>query len=110
MPIEGPIPDLGVSDLLQLVTLSRRTGRLDATGSGGEAWYTLWLEEGQIVGQAASEPELRFGRIAVLREGVSEEEVAGALSRQRQVAGRRVGELLVEQGAIDPGGVRELVR
>lgn len=110
MPIEGPIPDLGVSDLLQLLTLSRRTGRLDATRTSGEAWLTLWLEDGQIVGQAGSEQDLRLGRIAVLREGVSEEAVTSALAEQRRAPDQRLGELLVDRGAIDGDAVRDLVR
>jgi hypothetical protein len=110
MPIEGPIPDLGVSDLLQLLTLSRRTGRLEATRTSGESWLTLWMEDGQIVGQASSEQDLRLGRIAILREGVSEEAVAGGIARQRATPDRRLGELLVDEGGLDGVAVRELVR
>lgn len=110
MPIEGPIPDLGVSDLLQLLDLSRRTGRLDATRAPGEAPYSLWLEEGQISGQSGSPPDLRLGRIAIVREGASEEEVTRALARQRTMPARRLGEILVEQDVIPESAVRALIR
>lgn len=110
MPIEGPIPDLGVSDLLQLLGLSRRTGRLDATHLPGEAPYTLWLVDGQISGHLSPEPDLRLGRIAVLREGASEAEVTRALQRQQATPDRRIGEILVEHDALDEFQVRALIR
>ena len=110
MPIEGPIPDLGVSDLLQLLVLSRRTGRLDATRLPGATPYTLWLEEGQLSGQAGSPLDLRLGRIAVLRAEVGEADIDRALASQRGDASRPLGEILVEQGSIEPQTLRALLR
>lgn len=109
MPIEGPIRELGVSDLLQLLCVSRRTGDLTAVHARSESSLTIRLEEGMIVGVAGLPPELRLGRLAVLWGRTSESEVARALTRQRSMAARRLGEILLEQDAIGEAEVRRLL-
>jgi Domain of unknown function (DUF4388)/Tetratricopeptide repeat len=108
MPIEGPIRDLALSDLLQLLFLSRRTGRLVI--SSGSSEVVLRLREGAITGATGGAPELRLGRLLVQSGRATEGQIRLALERQRRGPPHPLGEILVDAGVVRQAEVERQLR
>ena len=101
MAIEGPLRELGIHDVFQLLDLSRKTGVLRVTSDLRQNAGTLYFIDGAVVyAEIRSNPHplgtmlLRSGRIT-----------EGDLERARDMQNRhddprRVGEILVAIGAI----------
>src|SRR5688500_1777783 len=109
MPIEGPVEELALADLLQLLHLSRRTGELSVRAEDGTR-VALLLETGALTGARAGDPELRLGRLLQRAGKVEESQIQRALERQRRSGVRRIGELLLEQGAVAVSDVERALR
>src|SRR5437660_10693554 len=111
MAIEGPLRELGIHDVFQLLDLSRKTGALRVTSELRHNAGTIYFEDGAIMyAEIRSNPHplgallLRTGKIA---EGDLER------ARDMQQRGgdrRRIGEILVELGAITPRELQRQVR
>ena len=108
MAIEGPLKELGIHDVFQLLDLSRKTGVLRVTSELRHNAGTIYFEDGTILfAEIRSNPHpigallLRTGRI-----GEADLERARDM-QERQGDKRRLGEILVSLGAITP---RELER
>jgi tetratricopeptide (TPR) repeat protein len=101
MAIEGPLRELGIHDVFQLLDLSKKTGVLKVTSDLRQNAGTLYFDDGAVVyAEIRSNPHplgtmlLRSGRIT-----------DGDLERARAMQNRgddprRVGEILVAIGAI----------
>jgi tetratricopeptide (TPR) repeat protein len=107
MPIEGPLRELGIHDVFQLLDLSRKTGALRVTSSVRDNEGVVLFDHGRIVSAEIRSSPTPLGEMLVRAGRIAPEELAAA--RQQQQAGdrRRLGELLVASGAI---GARELER
>jgi tetratricopeptide (TPR) repeat protein len=106
MAIQGPIQELGVVDLLQLLALSRNTGRLEAVSARGDRRVVLSLEDGFVTGLSGSPAELRLGRLLVLHGVATDANVKRGLALQAALPERRLGEILVEQQLAAEADVR----
>ncbi len=104
MAIEGPLRELGIHDVFQLLDLSRKTGTLRVTSALRDEEGTVLFEQGAVVGaRMRSQPEPLAA--ALLRAGkLTEEDIASARQAAR---GGRLGDALVASGAIS---ARELDR
>jgi tetratricopeptide (TPR) repeat protein len=109
--IEGPLRELGIHDVLQLLDLSRKTGvlRVAAELSGDEG--AVYFERGRVVfARTRSSPRTLVS--ALLRTGaVTERDVA----RARDAAGRgeaapALGDALVSIGAVAAAEVERQAR
>src|ERR671916_3170108 len=103
MAIEGPLRELGIHDVFQLLDLSRKTGELRVISELRDNEGTVYFGGGKVLyAQIRSNPHplgtllLRAGKI-----GESDLERARAMQQSRNDA-RRLGEILVEIGAIAP--------
>src|SRR5919106_916355 len=111
MPIEGPLRELGIHDVFQLLDLSRKTGVLRVTSELRHNVGTVYFENGAVVfAEIRSNPHplgallLRTGRIA-------EADLERARDMQtRQGDRRRIGEILVSLGAVTPRELQRQVR
>lgn len=110
MAIEGPVRELPLSDLLQLLFLSRRTGRLVVRSELSEQTVTLELENGSLTGATATSPETRLGRLLVGSGRATEGQIEDALAVQLSAPGRRLGEILVDRGAVREAEIRRHLR
>jgi len=108
MPIEGPVRELAVADLLQLLFLSRRSGRLIVSTETGA--ITLHMRDGALVGATGTGSELRLGRLLVQTGGATEAQVRGALEAQKAEPARPLGELLVNAGLVRKPEVERQLR
>jgi hypothetical protein len=108
MAIEGPLRELGIHDVFQLLDLSRKTGTLHVRSTLRDNEGTIFFEQGKVVYASIRSNPNPLGE-SLLRAGkVSEADLERALAVQRERQGsRRLGEILVEIGAMSR---RELER
>src|SRR5213594_2589343 len=108
MPIEGPLRELGIHDVFQLLDLSRKTGVLRIASELRHNAGTIYFEAGAIIFAEIRSNPYPLGA-ALLRAGkIAEADLERARDMQeRQGDKRRLGDILVSLGAITP---RELER
>lgn len=111
MAIEGPLRELGIHDVFQLLDLSRKTGVLRVTSELRHNAGTVYFEEGTVTyAEIRSNPHPLGGLL--LRSGkITDADLERA--RDMQTRGgdpRRLGEILVVLGAITPRELQRQVR
>lgn len=109
MAIQGPLRELALPDIIQLLHLSRKTGVLSVVAETGGRSGTILFDEGGIVGARPAGESSPLGHLLVLAGEATVGQVEAALRIQRLQPGRRIGELLVEtQGVARPQVERQL--
>src|SRR5690554_5255585 len=106
MAIEGPVRELALSDLLQLLFLSRRTGSLVVRDESGDRAVVLELNTGALTGASTTSPETKLGQLLVGSGRATAGQIEAALGEQRQSPGTRLGEILVRTGAVREAVIR----
>ena len=108
MAIEGPLRELGIHDVFQLLDLSRKTGRLRVSSALRDNEGTVDFRQGRVVAAAIRSNPHPIGQVLLRAGKITEAELERAEAIRAQPAERRrIGEVLVEIGAITP---RELER
>lgn len=100
MPIEGPLTELGIQDVLQLLDLTRKTGVLTVRSERSHDEAVVLFDRGAIVAARRRRSLRKLGQ-QLLRAGkLTERELEHALEMQKSDGGRRIGELLLELGSV----------
>jgi tetratricopeptide (TPR) repeat protein len=107
MAIEGPLKELGIHDVFQLLDLSRKTGKLAVTSRLRHNSGSVYFDNGTIVFAEIDSNPHHLGALLVASGKVSEPDLQRARDMQEQGDARRLGEILVE---IDALTERELER
>jgi tetratricopeptide (TPR) repeat protein len=111
MPIEGPLRELGIHDVFQLLDLSRKTGRLRVTSSLRDNEGTVFFVTGRIVGASIRSNPHPIGQLLLRAGRITESELDAARAVQRQPGEvRRIGEILVAHGALSSRELERQVR
>jgi len=101
--IEGPLRELGLHDVFQLLDLSRKTGVLRITSHLRDNDGTVFFDSGSIVFASIRSNPHRIGDRLVANGRITAEELERARAlQQREGAKRRLGQILVEMGALSP--------
>ena len=111
MAIEGPLRELGIHDVFQLLDLSRKTGVLRVTSELRHNAGTIYFDDGAVIyAEIRSNPHPLGGLL--LRSGkISEADLERSRDMQaRQGDPRRLGEILVAIGAVTPRELQRQVR
>ncbi|HEY6059483.1 MAG TPA: DUF4388 domain-containing protein [Gemmatimonadales bacterium] len=111
MAIEGPLRELGIHDVFQLLDLSRKTGVLRVTSELRHNAGTVYFDDGAVIyAEIRSNPHPLGGLL--LRSGkITDADLERARDMQtRQGDARRLGEILVALGAITPRELQRQVR
>lgn len=105
MALEGTLRDFSFADILQLISLQRKTGVLTLKNRGEVV--TISFLEGNIVGSSSlsQHPEDRMGLILLKRREISENQLDDALKRQEETL-QRLGRILIDQNIVSPDAVR----
>ncbi len=110
MAIQGPLRELGIHDVFQLLDLGRKTGMLRISSALRQNEGTIWFHEAAVVAAAIHSNPHPLGT-ALLRAGkIREEDLTRARALQEQGDGRRIGEILVASGAISERELKTQVR
>ena len=109
MSLAGRLDEIELAEILHFLALNNRTGKL--TLSRREAHGVVVVRLGRIVYAASSSIREAFGSILLCRGLVSPEALAAALERQHERAdGRKLGDLLVEAGALTEDQLQTALR
>lgn len=111
MAIEGPLRELALTDVFQLLDLSRKTGVLSITPEGGKHRPALVrFDRGAVTGAELGQAHERLGHLLLRAGKVTESQIAAARLSQQQGPGRALGTILVEQGIVTEDDVRRQLR
>lgn len=110
MAIEGPLRELALSDVFQLLDLSRKTGVLTIRNEARQRPAIVRFDRGAVVSAALGEDHERIGHLLLRAGKVTEAQIEGARVHQSRTPGRPLGEILVEQGVVSAQEVRRQLR
>lgn len=110
MAIEGPLKELGLHDVFQLLDLSRKTGVLRVSSPLRRNQGTVYFERGAVVAAEIRSNPHPLGDVLLRAGKVTEGDLS--LARQGQERGdtRRLGDILIEQGAVTRRELDQQVR
>ncbi len=105
MALEGTLRDFSFADILQLISLQRKTGVLTLKNEGDVV--TLSFLEGKIVAASSlnQHPQDRLGLILLKRGALDEATLETALRRQEETL-QRLGRILIDYGLVSSDEVR----
>ncbi len=108
MSLAGRLEDVPVSDVMQFIHLGRRSGTLQVRTANRQA--RVLFHQGAIVG-AKLDPGLRVGELLVRMGSLDAEVRDQALERQMtDPAGRLLGQILLDEGALTLPAVQAAVK
>lgn len=108
MAISGSLEDVAVADVLQFISIGKRTGTLELERDGDRARFGFY-EGTLITAQAPGAP--RLGELLLEGRHVDAETLREAMTEQTAGGTRRsLGSLLVDAGKLDPKVLQEVVK
>jgi hypothetical protein len=75
MAIEGPLRELGVHDVFQLLDLTRKTGALRVRSALRDNDGVVHFRNGRVVGASMRDETHRLGRMLVQAARITEDEL-----------------------------------
>jgi hypothetical protein len=105
--IEGPLKELNIHDVFQLLDLGRKTGVLRVNSELRQNAGVVQFERGAVIGAHITSNPHPLGAVLLRAGKLREEDLARARALQEGGDRRRLGEILV---AIDAVSARELER
>ena len=100
MAIEGPLQDIGIHDVFQLLDLARKSGclRVYSTARGSEG--SVYFQSGAVVHATMRDNPHALGVLLLKAGKLTEAQLREATGAQRRGDKRKLGEILVAQGAV----------
>ena len=110
MPIEGPLRELGIHDVFQLLDLARKSGILRVRSELRQNGGTVYFDGGKVIAAEIESNPHPLGALLLRVGKVSEADLERARDMQATGDGRRLGEVLVSIGAISQRDLDRHVR
>ena len=111
MPIQGPLRELGIHDVFQLLDLSRKTGRLRVSSALRDNEGMVYFRGGRVVSATIRSNPHPLGAVLLRAGRITEQELAQAREAQQAAASPlRLGEALVEEGIISQRDLERFIR
>jgi tetratricopeptide (TPR) repeat protein len=107
MAIEGPLAELGMQDVLQLLELAHKTGLLTVRSDRLNDEAIVHFTRGAIVFAVRRRSTRRLGQLLIRAGRLTQRELDRALELQRANPAQRLAEILLEMGSV---GEEELER
>jgi tetratricopeptide (TPR) repeat protein len=110
MAIEGPLKELSIQDVLQLLELARKTGVLTVRSDllGDEA--IAHFDRGTVVFAVRRRSPRRLGQLLLMAGKLTQRELDAALEHQRADPSRRLAEILLEMGSVNEDELERQLR
>ncbi|HMU61324.1 MAG TPA: DUF4388 domain-containing protein [Gemmatimonadales bacterium] len=110
MPIEGPLKELQIHDVFQLLDLGRKTGVLRVTSELRQNAGVVYFDAGGVIAAEIRSNPHQLGAMLVRIGKVHEDDVTRAAAIQRTRPGHRFGDILVEMGALSRKELERQIR
>lgn len=108
MALEGCLEDLGIRDILQIVSLSKKSGTLSLKNHHGEG--VISFLNGQVIRASSTYFPETLGQLLRRRNLVTKEQVAAALKYQQQLDEHQpLGQILIEKFKISSADIEQVV-
>jgi len=109
MSLVGNLEDLGLGEILQIVSLSRKSGVLSLFCRGREG--KIIFRQGQVIRATIEGNRIHLGEMLIKRAVIDEAQLRGALSIQAAEGFReRLGDILKNRFAVCSDVLEEIVR
>ena len=108
MAIKGSLKEASLPDVLQLLAMGKKTGCLSVADRSNFGY--IFFEQGYITYASIVNRRDRLGDILVKNNLVTQEQLDSAIERQRHERDKRVGELLVDMGALSRPDLERHIR
>ena len=100
MAIEGPLKELGIHDVFQLLDLNRKTGVLTVTSPLRHNRGNIFFDRGEIIYASIQSNPHPLGSLLIRGGKIGEADLHRARDMQQRGDGRRLGEILVSMDAL----------
>ncbi len=110
MAIEGPLKELHIHDVFQLLDLGRKTGVLCVTSELRQNSGMVYFERGAVVAAEIRSNPHPLGTLLLRSGKIDEADLARARGLQGAGDGRRLGDILVDLNAVNRRELERLVR
>jgi len=108
--IEGPLKELSIHDVFQLLDLSRKTGTLRVASDLRQNAGTVYFDDGMVAGAEIRSNPHPLGRLLVRAGRITETALTEARALQTAGDHRRLGQILLEQGLVNTRDLARVVR
>src|SRR5690606_37628704 len=108
MAIEGALQDVSLADICQLLGMGRKTGCLSITDRSNFGY--IYFQKGRVIYASVLNRRDRLGELLVRNHVITRAHLAEAMERQGQHKGRRLGEILVDMGALSQDDLRRYIQ
>jgi tetratricopeptide (TPR) repeat protein len=108
MAIKGSLKEASLPDVIQLLFLGRRTGCLALADR--QSFGTVYFDEGQVAYASIVNRRDRLGDLLLRSQRITQEQLQAAVDVQGGARERKLGEILVEQGALARKELEDYVR
>lgn len=98
MAIRGSLKEASLPDVLQLLSMGKKTGCLSVAHRNNFGY--IYFDRGRICYASVVNRRDRLGDMLVKNEVITQAQLDGAIGLQDRKRDKRLGELLVEQGAL----------
>jgi hypothetical protein len=110
MAIEGPLQELSLSDVFQLLDLSRKTGTLTVRSDRRRYPGIVRFDRGAIVSAEYPGAGGRMGNLLLRAGKATESDIASAQAAQKERPGTPLGSMLLELGLVSEMDVKRQLR
>mgnify|MGYP001387988195 CR=1 FL=1 len=109
MSLVGNLEDLGLGEILQIVSLSRKSGVLSLYSKGREG--KIVFRQGQVIRAVIDGVQSHLGQLLLKKGIVTNDVLAKALALQSREGGKeRLGDLLASRFSVPSEPIEEVVR
>ena len=108
MAIKGSLKEASLPDVLQLLSMGKKTGCLSVTHRNNFGY--IYFDKGRICYASIVNRRDRLGDILVKSGMISQEQLSEAIESQSKHRDKRLGEILIALGAIQREGLHQQMR
>jgi hypothetical protein len=107
VPIHGTIEEAGLPDVLQLLSLGRKSGCLSV--AHGDTHGEIYLDVGRISYASVANRD-RLGELLVKNGRITREQLNVATAEQARGSDRQIGRILLASGSVERSEIEKFVR
>jgi tetratricopeptide (TPR) repeat protein len=108
MAIEGALQDVSLADICQLLGMGMKTGCLSITDRSNFGY--IYFQKGRVIYASVLNRRDRLGELLVRNHVITRSDLSTAMEQQSAHKGKRLGEILVDVGALTEENLKRFVQ